>query len=256
MQSNNHSDSKPTPPAPAGAEELAAVDVAALKSAMAMANGTTVHPVKHVGGYWVAQTISLCDDVQLLREEVAQTKSVYFQRHLSDGETIDALRAENATLRNAQKACEDCMTPTYAALREEVEKLKADVSREVTLCDQMTMQRVPIDDDGVREFVLMALSRHTLLNRGELQYCADQILTAFAPTWEKLTAAEARCRELEVDKARLDWLIERGPPGASEDGMGLTDEVWEVAIAHAGPDMKTDNQAVRAAIDAARQRKD
>lgn len=226
MQSNNHSDSKPTPPAPAGAEELAAAQ-------------------EIVIGFTPFSPLATSTD-HLALNQIATSIARHFR----------PLREENATLRNAQKACEDCMTPTYAALREEVEKLKADVSREVTLCDQMTMQRVPIDDDGVREFVLMALSRHTLLNRGELQYCADQILTAFAPTWEKLTAAEARCRELEVDKARLDWLIERGPPGASEDGMGLTDEVWEVAIAHAGPDMKTDNQAVRAAIDAARQRKD
>lgn len=34
-------------------------------------------------------------------------------------ERAKELEAQNITFRNAQKACEDCMTPTYAALRAE-----------------------------------------------------------------------------------------------------------------------------------------
>jgi len=66
-------------------------------------------------------------------------------------------------------------------LRAQVEEARKDLTREVDLNDVLTAQRVPVDDDEVRGFVLMALARRTLLNSDERQDCADQILTAFAP---------------------------------------------------------------------------
>lgn len=42
---------------------------------------------------------------------------------------VRRIEAENTTLRNAQKACEDCMTPTYAALRTRIEELEEDSAR-------------------------------------------------------------------------------------------------------------------------------
>lgn len=60
--------------------------------------------------------------------------------------------------------------------------------------------------------------------------------------------------ELQADKARLDWLIKQGPPGAA-DGQGLNEEVWDVAATMVSDEVQTDAIAVRAAIDAAKEAK-
>jgi hypothetical protein len=57
------------------------------------------------------------------------------------------------------------------------------------------------------------------------------------------------------DTQRLDWLIKQGPPGACDDGYGLSDSLWEGATEQVDGDGdkkdNTDRKCVRAAIDAA-----
>ncbi len=60
-------------------------------------------------------------------------------------------------------------------------------------------------------------------------------------------AARAR-KECEMDSARLDWMIDQGPPGAAK-GAGLNDEAWEAAYAMDA--ISDDHQCVRDAIDCA-----
>lgn len=81
------------------------------------------------------------------------------------------------------------LTQKLATAEAALVQAKQDLKREVDLVDSMTVQRVPVNDAEVREFVLVALSRHTLLNDRERQDCADQILTVFAPAWANLEGA-------------------------------------------------------------------
>jgi hypothetical protein len=60
---------------------------------------------------------------------------------------------------------------------------------------------------------------------------------------EQLASAKA-------DGERLTFLIDCGPPGASQDEW-LSEEAWEAATCHVEDD-GTDQDAMRAAIDAAR----
>ena len=115
----------------------------------------------------------------------------------------------------------------YAALQAQHEKLvketgelrkafvqaQEDLKREVDLCDTMTAQRIPIDDDEVREFVIVALARHTLLNSDERKDCADQILTAFAPMKQRVDFAEAELERMA------------GQPGSFAERDRLLNEV-------------------------------
>ncbi len=56
---------------------------------------------------------------------------------------------------------------------------------------------------------------------------------------------------LKLDKARLDWLIKQGPPGAT-DGPGLNGELWELGYCEVADYKRdSDNQCIRQAIDAA-----
>lgn len=179
-----------TPPTPAGADspELAA-------AREILNNPAPSFKPTEIIAYRAA---TIARHFQPLREELARVKAREKDLLLETYRMATAPAIDDPELGIvAPKSDLAALRTENAVLREEVEKLKADVSREVTLCDQMTMQRVPIDDDEVNEFVKMTLSRHTLLNSDERQDCADQILTAFAPTWEKLTAAEARCTALE-----------------------------------------------------------
>lgn len=66
-----------------------------------------------------------------------------------------------------------------------------------------------------------------------------------------ISVAEKRIGELEKDKARLDWLIKQGPPGATE-AFGLNEELWEHACCCVQDDdlkANTDQIVVRRAID-------
>ena len=62
--------------------------------------------------------------------------------------------------------------------------------------------------------------------------------------------------ELRRDKARLDWIIKQGPPGAAE-GIGLNEEAWESACCEVkgeGEIGNDDSVLMRRAIDAAMER--
>jgi len=59
--------------------------------------------------------------------------------------------------------------------------------------------------------------------------------------------------KMKTDTEILDWLIKQGPPGAAE-GMGLNEEVWDLAYIHADDNHGgkfTDTLCVRMAINAA-----
>jgi hypothetical protein len=66
-----------------------------------------------------------------------------------------------------------------------------------------------------------------------------------------LCASSPAFTEQAEDTKRLDWLIFQGPPGAAT-GAGLNDELWEIATASVSDELQTDNQCIRAAIDATR----
>jgi hypothetical protein len=81
----------------------------------------------------------------------------------------------------------------------------------------------------------------------------EQGIKKLAASRDKL---QSRVTELEKDRDRLDWLIERGPQDESE--MGMTLEIWELATNFADPDDReasADKLAVRKAVDAARSAK-
>jgi hypothetical protein len=62
--------------------------------------------------------------------------------------------------------------------------------------------------------------------------------------------SQADLNELLADRERLTFLIACGPPGASQSEW-LSEEAWEAATCHVEDD-GTDQEAMRAAIDAAR----
>lgn len=68
---------------------------------------------------------------------------------------------------------------------------------------------------------------------------------ALTASSRKLADEVTRLRE---DKARLDWLIKQGPPGATE-GEWLSEAAWDLATMFASEERTTDAEAFRAAID-------
>jgi hypothetical protein len=66
-------------------------------------------------------------------------------------------------------------------------------------------------------------------------------------------AKDKELAELRKDKARLDWLIKQGPPGAAES-IGLNEDAWQAAcsaIRDDDGDGPTDAVLMRRTIDAA-----
>jgi hypothetical protein len=72
---------------------------------------------------------------------------------------------------------------------------------------------------------------------------------------EDICRNEIAGKEIPIDDAeRLTWLIKQGPPGAAEDDLGLTQDLWEMAcsmVAGHDPEANSDQRLVRAAIDGA-----
>ena len=60
-------------------------------------------------------------------------------------------------------------------------------------------------------------------------------------------------REQITDTQRLDWLIKNGPPGACDDGFGLSESLWEASTDYVDfkgrKDKNTDKVCIRKAID-------
>ncbi len=60
---------------------------------------------------------------------------------------------------------------------------------------------------------------------------------------------------MKTDTDRLNWLIKQGPPGACDDGFGLTETLWDAAVTYVDTDgdkeASKDSACIRAAIDAA-----
>lgn len=190
------------PPTPAGAEELAAALLRVI--------------VEEIGGYEASHS-ALSGACAAVHARCVIEVARHFQ----------PLREENATLRSAQKACEDCMTPTYAALREELARVKAELAKELehprSFFDKMNQinqwygelvdviyGEVP---DGINDrpnpidFVrgiqkdLDALRTENAALRTDLeQMTSDRngVMAINEQHRKALTAAEARCKELEA----------------------------------------------------------
>ena len=114
----------------------------------------------------------------------------------------DQLRAENATLRAAQKACEDCDAPTTA----EVAGLRADCTYNHECINRLASATGKFGEKS-ETVVEVALSTIDQLRAEVEQLKADGAASAFINMSCRASRAEA---ELAAERARLDWLEDHG----------------------------------------------